>query len=315
MRSFRLLVCVASSAVMAFGLVAGCGGDDTVVAPGSDGGKDATVDGSNNNVDGSSQDSDSGQDAGGDAGIIADTGPPPTIQQFVSQLEQAYCTKIAQCCDAVDGGPTSNAKCLAAAHQDGFLGSSTGISQLVDEADGGTSARLQHLVVDPQIAKNCYQATALVPCMLNTTLANQVIASCFKAVKGTLATGQSCETAAECVQPAYCKYPDAGTAGGTCQPLEALDASCAALPGSGFDQGAKGQNACSARASGAPAAFCDNEFLDYTLKPVDQWRCAPALANSAFCAYNTGCQSNLCSPTDGTCSANYDLAASCSALK
>ncbi len=313
MKSFRLFVCIASGAVMAGGLVSGCGGDDTVVSPGSDGGKDATTDGSNF-VDGSSQDS-GGQDGGGDTGVIVDAGPPPTVTDFVAHLEQAYCTRIAQCCVAADAGTISNAKCLFAAHPDGFLGASTGIIQLLDEAADGGGTHINNLVVDSQLAKNCYQATSLVPCSLGTTLANQVIASCFNAVQGKLAIGGACETSVECKQPAYCKYADGGAATGVCTALEAVGSLCNAVPGTSFDQGARGQEACSSRSSGVPAAYCDNEFLDYTLKPIDQWKCAAGNANSGICAYDTACVSNLCDPTTGTCTPNLDLASSCSILK
>lgn len=315
MRSFRLFFLIASVGTVAAGVFVGCGGDDTIVSSGDAGKDGSTVDGSTTPDGSSFVDSGGGVDSGTDTGVPVDAGPPPTIQDFVSHLEQTYCTRIAACCLAADAGAISNTKCLAAAHPDGILGSSTGIIQLIDEAaDSGAPGHLANLVVDSQTAKNCYQAISLMPCSLGTTLEAQIISNCFNAVQGKLATGQACETSVECKQPAYCKYKDAG-ATGTCQPLEAIGAGCAMVTGTGYDQGARGQEACSSRSSGVPAAYCDNEFLDYTLKDPTTWVCAAANGDGGICAYNAACKTNICDPNSGTCTATLDLASNCSTLK
>jgi hypothetical protein len=312
MKALRLTLCIGSGVLAALGAVAGCSGDDTIVS-GGDSGSDATA------TDGAKADGTTGADTGTadtgtadtgvDSGNAVDSGdagfdaPARTVSDFTAEVATAVCATLEKCCQALDAGGTSAAKCNTNVLPYGFQGSSLGVEDLVT-ADASTN-----LTVDPVQAAICLAQINTLSCAVNSTTMKSTIQACYNAIVGKVAKNGSCQFAPECVQPGYCMYavPDAGS--GTCQPLVATTGSCAAVSANVADPTGAGQEACSSKGSGFPATYCDN--LDNLGNPLssDQWKCKTAVATDAgACFYNNNCTSDICDTSAGFCGDILQLA-------
>lgn len=342
MKNFRLFLGIASCSLVVAGSIVACGGDDTTIPSGSDSGAaDATTD-TRPRDDGSpmndvspmgdgSVDEDSGPADGGvdaavvDSGIdgatdsgpdtgdaaVVDSGPPPTAQQFLSQVASQVCTRIAACCTQIDGGTVDNAKCVTGLIPYGWQGSSIDLNKLIAAAgDGGADGGpvLANLTIDSTGAQACLNAIMGVPCGISSAVDKTVMQACnIDAVHGKMTTGQACEYSVECQQPAYCSHVgDGGT--GTCQPLVAQGGDCSNVGGTGYTRASHGHEACSRRATGLPALYCDNLAGDFSIKPVAQWSCQAAKSNGSSCVFNATCTSQICDSVSTLCMDTLNIA-------
>ena len=309
MKSFRLVLGVVSGALVAAGMVSGCGGDDTVVSS-KDASTDATtgLDGSQNNIDGSmvTDGGGGGSDGGVDSGVDG-TAPFITPEQFIDQVAQTLCTRANSCCQGIDAGAIVNQKCLDVVRSIGWQGSSGDIARLIADQDAGPDSgqSLATVTFDLNGIQECLNAVKLIPCSVGSTLDIQAIQACYiDSVHGKQTTGKTCKYAAECTQPAYCAYTTDGGATGTCQPLVGSGGNCANVTGTGYVQAGNGSQACSRRATGTGQAtplFCDNINPDFSIKSADQWTCQPAKGLGSACLFNPSCKSEICNSDTNLC--------------
>jgi hypothetical protein len=289
----------------ALGVIAGCSGDDTIVGGGDAGGDATTTDGTTPTADGTT-----GADTGtADTGTVVDSGnnvdsgdagidaPARTVDEYTGAVADAVCTTLERCCQALDAGGTDPTKCKNSVLFYGFQGSSIGVQDLI-----ANDAGLNNVSVDAVQAQFCLNRINALPCGVSSALLKAAIQNCYGAVVGKVATNGACTFAPECAQPAYCQYavPDAGS--GTCKPLVATNGSCAAVSANVADPTGAGQEACSSRGSGFPAAYCDNLDDSLTPKPTNQWTCKAGIAtDGGTCGYNNKCANDICDYTVSIC--------------
>jgi hypothetical protein len=270
---------VAGGAGLVSCLAAGCGGDDTIVnAP--DGG-DATAGGdaradTNPSPDAPSQDAavdtsvavDANMfDANGfvDTGAMADA---PPLQGFPSAVDQAYCTRLQQCCLVPNGSWDPN----CGPELDG-VGGIIGIWDHNAALDGG------HVTYDAAAAGTCLNYLLSLNCGVVPSAAVRIIRDlCFGAMQGTLGPDGGCVDALECQAGLYCRLAADGGAG-NCTALQGQGQPCTDITLS---------TDCTYLGNGTPALYCAPN------PDGGGATCQPALPLDAGCSVAAACQSWSC---------------------
>lgn len=305
MKNYRLFLAIASCSFVVVGGVIGCS-DDTAIDGGVDSGADAATD---TGAPDASNDaaSDGSPDAGSDGAV--DAGPPPTAQEFLDQVASQMCARMEACCLQGDAGTMDDTKCHGYMVPTGFQNSNAGLAALVAAADGGAEGgAATNVTIDAVGAKGCLNAIKALPCSVPSAAYETALQACYiDALHGKLTTGQTCTRSVECQQPAYCRFTAADAGTGTCQPLVAQGGDCTSVDGTGYAQAATAQEACSRRATGQPALFCDNIGGDLLVKDGG-WTCQSEKSSASSCLFNTTCTSQICDSTSNLCADSLALA-------
>jgi hypothetical protein len=207
-----------------------------------------------------------------DAGVDA---PTLHLAEYLGAVENAFCGRLAACCDA---GAPFVASCVSAVAPNGKNpgGVIANLGTLV--VDGG------HVTFDASAAMACLSAIGdIAPC--DTLSADQHLAitkACAAPIKGTLTIGATgCRSSWDCVQPAYCD----GT--GACRSLHPSDAAC----------GDRVLSQDCSSLGNTPGTFCATVTAG-----MDGGTCLAAAPDGGACtAGDVSCQSFLCSDDGKTC--------------
>jgi hypothetical protein len=294
-----LILGAATGATVLLALVGvGCGGDDTAVVP-TDAQADRSVDATNDASADHSVASDAHPDVvptdaklGSDGESDADAAPQdadaapavdaPTLADFPTAVNTAYCMRLEVCCDGTDASAFQLGGCVSVnAAGGGYLNVS------LANADGG------HISYDPTNAANCLGELGNINCgTVDAGSIQQYISSCGQAMVGTLGVGSSgCTSAWDCAPPSYCDnfLADGGTVDGgkgTCKALAPIGSPCQDITLS---------TDCSENGLGHPSNYCAPN--DGGLGGL----CEPAFANGTPCFEDTQCQTQICEVTTNEC--------------
>lgn len=263
-------------------LAVGCGGDDTIVGVGSDGGGGDAADGSS---------IDTGVvDSGSDA-FVFDAGPPQ-LEVFYQQINRVGCAWLQNCCtngsEGNDGGFDLNS-CLSTfvPENGGFLYT----SPVQDPIDGGGNVTFHE-----DIAAQCLSLIQGLSCTdaFTSTKMKQIRDACNGAVVGNIAAGSTgCQATIECAPPAHCEIPDGGSTG-TCVAPYAQGAPCIS-PG---DDTLTSIGRCGRPYTGEPR-YCE---VGQSVTVPEGGTCNAPDVNGTACDSPFECQSWLCDLTNtATC--------------
>lgn len=285
--SVALGLLAGSGALLSYGLV-GCSGDDVTVVP-VDAAADTTTD-----------------------VVVPDTGVPDAndggstdaepdvrqigLQEFIDQQSVLLCQRYAQCCFGADAAAFDTAKCALLVAPSSLERNLEGlrVPGVFFGVDGGPDGGGANLVLDQPKANACLAELSTLACPTITAGEyGKVADDCYGAVYGTIQAGKGpCLDSVECAPGNFCTtvLDDAGVR--TCAPLLQAGATCTI----------SAQNtACQYRGYlGAPSR-CE-KFSQDGGTPSNA--CVGRLANGAKCKEGWDCQSELCDPGNGVCSAS-----------
>ena len=144
----------------------------------------------------------------------AQSAPPIPLSDFRTEMADALCGKLYECCDAVE------LRGIMA-----ILGDGEAACRMNAAAMGVERVAVGAQAYDPNVAGECIRRTSAYRCaeLSSMSAAGALDLGCTTAFRGLVRVGEVCEVSADCAAGHICYFSDGAL---RCQPLLADGASC-----------------------------------------------------------------------------------------